>query len=194
MKKISNIIIGAFILSMVVCGCGMRADVEITGQGTRIEVEPKKAAEEGAAKSQEKPKEQVDFIGETEAEKKSEPVETEAKAVEAVGAEEEADVQEYSPEPEYEEGYLRQQGFWGIWIYATKDVDAAEQKAQELCAAGIAGEVIISSQWSGLNSEAWCCVTAGRYDSEAEAESKLQTIKAMGYSSAYVKYTGDYTP
>ena len=51
--------------------------------------------------------------------------------------------------------------------------------------------VVLTTDWSNLNTEAWYAVTVGTYSTLTDAQSSLAKVKSL-YSSAYVKYTGDY--
>ena len=82
--------------------------------------------------------------------------------------------------------------FWGIWVSASKDRAAAEETASAVSSANLGGSVVLTTDWSNLNSEPWYVVTAGRYATQQEAESHLDTVKSAGYGDAYIKYSGDY--
>ena len=51
--------------------------------------------------------------------------------------------------------------------------------------------VITTTDWSNLNSEKWYVVTAGQYETENEANDKLNEVQAY-YPDAYVKYSGNH--
>lgn len=82
--------------------------------------------------------------------------------------------------------------FYGIWIYASKNQEEAASFAGQVQEEGIDAEVYITSQWSNLNEETWYVVSAGEYATEQEAQAALSAIQSAGYSSAYVKYTGEW--
>ncbi|MCD8382108.1 MAG: leucine-rich repeat protein [Clostridiales bacterium] len=86
-----------------------------------------------------------------------------------------------------------QQPFYGVWCAATKKSADAQSVAEQLREQGFDAQVCLTTNWEGLNSEAYYVVTAGRYDTEAEAKAALAEVQAVGYSSAYVKYTGDWS-
>lgn len=56
---------------------------------------------------------------------------------------------------------------------------------------GFSSLVLVSSDWTNLNSETWYITTAGTYSDESEANSMLRIVQKV-YPDAYVKYTGDY--
>ena len=89
-----------------------------------------------------------------------------------------------------EEG-LEARPFYGIWCYASKDSDEAENYAEYLESVCEEPEVLLSSDWSNLNSEPYYVVTAGRYETEEEAEEALDEVQSV-CDGAYVKYSGEY--
>lgn len=80
-------------------------------------------------------------------------------------------------------------GFYGIWIAAEKDEDKAVEKAMDLYDSGFDSYVTYSPEWENLNSKPFYCLTAGRYESEEEANAAMDAVKAV-YPDAYVKFTG----
>ncbi len=82
--------------------------------------------------------------------------------------------------------------FYGIWCSAAKDEADAQKSANTLTEKGLDGRVYVTTDWSNLNKEKWYVVSAGAYATEADANAMLDTVKAAGYGSAYVKYSGDY--
>lgn len=82
--------------------------------------------------------------------------------------------------------------FYGVWCCGVKDENAANSVAEEIKSKGYDAYVLISSDWSNLNSDKWYVVTAGTYASEEEAKIALSAVKAAGYDGAYVKYSGEY--
>ena len=89
-----------------------------------------------------------------------------------------------------EEG-LAARPFYGIWCYASKDSDEAESYAEYLESVCEEPEVLLSSDWSNLNSEPYYVVTAGRYETEEEAKEALDEVQSV-CDGAYVKYSGEY--
>lgn len=83
-------------------------------------------------------------------------------------------------------------GFFGIWIGATKSEADAEKIISEASYKGINAQKYLSSDWSELNADPYYVVSAGTYTSEEDANSNLADVKNQGYKSAYVKYSGDY--
>ena len=82
--------------------------------------------------------------------------------------------------------------FYGIWTMGSKNESDAIQAADTLKSQGFDAKVYLTTDWSNLNPEPWYVVSAGEYASESEANNALAAVKSAGYSSAYVKYTGDY--
>jgi len=83
--------------------------------------------------------------------------------------------------------------FWGVFVYASKDLDEAVKYADEVKAKGFDADYLDTPSWSGLNKDLWIVVTAGKYDTKEEAEEALEDVKAAGYDNAYVRYTGEYS-
>ncbi len=81
-------------------------------------------------------------------------------------------------------------GFYGIWTSAGKDRNAEIEKAKKLVDLGYDACVLYSPEWEGLNTQPYYCVTAGRFQSEEEAEEALPDVKKAGYSDTYVKFSG----
>ena len=82
--------------------------------------------------------------------------------------------------------------FWGIWSSAYKNRQNAEKDARELVSKGYTdAQVIVTTDWSNLNTEKWYVVTVARCSSKEEAKKMLPEIQASVDASAYVKYTGD---
>ena len=81
--------------------------------------------------------------------------------------------------------------FYGIWVYASKSQDDAEEYSHTVSSNGFNAYVEVTTDWNNLNTEKWYVVTAGKYASENEAQNKLDDIKAY-YPDAYVKYSGEY--
>ena len=82
--------------------------------------------------------------------------------------------------------------FWGIWIGASKDEGEANAIADEASSKGLDASVTVTTDWENLNSEPWYVITAGRFASESEADSKLGEVQSAGYGDAYVKYSGGH--
>ena len=82
--------------------------------------------------------------------------------------------------------------FYGVWVAASKDYDEARSMANELEAVGLHGTVFLTTDWSNLNPEPWYVVAAGYARAEPEAQSLCERVHALGYTDAYVKYSGDY--
>lgn len=82
--------------------------------------------------------------------------------------------------------------FYGIWTMGSQSETDAIQAADTLKSQGFDAKVYLTTDWSNLNPEPWYVVSAGEYASETEANNALNAVKNAGYSTAYVKYTGDY--
>lgn len=94
------------------------------------------------------------------------------------------------PEPEDYREYSAP--FYGVWISASKDLDASWALADLIRYDGISGSVYISSDWANLNPETWYLVSAGIYDTYEEALTGLDSMHAAGYTDAYIKWSGEY--
>ena len=82
--------------------------------------------------------------------------------------------------------------FYGIWCAASKNEDDLRQMSDKLSAiAGVEPYIVLSTDWSDLNSEPWYCLSAGRYSTQSEAEAMLTAVQQV-IGSAYVKYTGEF--
>lgn len=80
--------------------------------------------------------------------------------------------------------------FWGIWANASKDEAEMEAEARRIKSDyGLDAFVVLTTDWSNLNSEPWYCVSLGSYSSEDAANAALAQAHAV-YSDAYVKYSG----
>ena len=108
---------------------------------------------------------------------------------EDVPAPEEARAEDMETSSEANEGV---QAFYGIWIGASEEESEANRLVQKATDSGIDAKVFLTTNWSNLNSKKYYVVTAGMYASEEEANSQLASIKGMGYTDAYVKYSGEY--
>lgn len=102
---------------------------------------------------------------------------------------------EYEALEDIEEGVevIENEAFYGIWVGASKKEDEAYKIVDKLNAKGISDAcVLLSSDWSNLNSDPYYVVTAGKYDTEDEAKADLTAVKSAGFNDAYVKNSGDY--
>ena len=89
-------------------------------------------------------------------------------------------------------GSLTPSSFYGIWCEAFKSYQSAAEYVTELQNAGLRSAVaVLTTDWSGLNSEPWYAVSAGKYDSEASAYGALPSVQEY-CNDAYVKYSGIY--
>ena len=81
--------------------------------------------------------------------------------------------------------------FYGIWCMASKNASDAQKFANTLKGKGYPAGVYRTSDWSNLNTEFWYVVSAGNYNSQADAEKALPGVRSS-CPDAYVKYSGDY--
>ncbi|MEI3376542.1 MAG: zinc-ribbon domain-containing protein [Coriobacteriales bacterium] len=99
-----------------------------------------------------------------------------------------------SAEPVMTEGTwaVPSEPFWGIWTDASKDRAEVEAIAQRIHnETGDKVTVVLTTDWSNLNSEPWYVISMGRWSSQEDADEALPRIQANGYPDAYVKYSGD---
>lgn len=82
------------------------------------------------------------------------------------------------------------EGFYGVWTAAVPDREDAINKAKKLNEQGLAGSVVYSPEWEGLNPEPYYCVTADKVYDEEDADYLLKLVQAKGYKDAYIKPTG----
>ena len=82
--------------------------------------------------------------------------------------------------------------FWGVWSFASEKESEANSYASKLSNEGFSSNVVVSSDWSELDSETWYCVTTGSWITEAEANEIVLLLHDVGYTDAYSKYTGEY--
>lgn len=83
-------------------------------------------------------------------------------------------------------------GFYGIWIAATKDYEKAVAEAEKVSKQGYSTYVCFSPEWEKMNADAYYCVTTGQYDTEEEAKRALDGVKKLGYPDAYIKHSGKH--
>ena len=100
--------------------------------------------------------------------------------------------QEREKEQEQEHPGASGSAFWGVLIASCKDPSNAETFATEARSAGFSGATVLTStDWENLNPERWYVVTLGQYASQADAEAALEKARKVGYSDAYVRYSGN---
>ena len=81
--------------------------------------------------------------------------------------------------------------FYGVWCSASKDPADMQAVADDLIRNGYDARVLVTTDWTNLNTEMWYVVTAGLYASEAEASAALSGVRTL-YSDAYIKYSGSF--
>lgn len=92
-------------------------------------------------------------------------------------------------------GYMsshNNESFYGVWVSASKNESDVEDVAHRLNELGYDSSIIFSPSWENLNPEPYYCVTAGRYASRSAAEHALDSIHKLGYSDAYIKFSGPH--
>ena len=90
----------------------------------------------------------------------------------------------------YREGEVSEhEPFYGIWCFASKDEQEAQQAADGYRQQGLDAQVFLTTNWENLNPEPWYVVSAGAWQTEAEAQQALAAVQAV-QPDAYVKYTG----
>ena len=81
--------------------------------------------------------------------------------------------------------------FWGVWIGAEKNLSKANEMVGEAWSLGVEASLVITAEWSELDSELGYMIVAGSYQTEEEAKEHLSEV-TQDYPEAYVKYSGDY--
>lgn len=90
----------------------------------------------------------------------------------------------------YREGAVQaNEPFYGIWCFASKDEQEAQQAADGYRQQGLDAQVFLTTNWENLNPEPWYVVSAGAWQTETEAQQALAAVQAV-QPDAYVKYTG----
>lgn len=82
------------------------------------------------------------------------------------------------------------EGFYGVWVAATKSKEDAENMVGEMTKKNLDAIAMLTSDWENLNPDPIYVVSIGFYTDEAEAKKALETAKAAGYKDAYVKFSG----
>ena len=98
--------------------------------------------------------------------------------------------EDFTSEPDYDLPDVNA-GFWGVWISAFTDAEQADELKSKLEDEGFDAIVVLSNEWKEMNTKPFYCVSAGRCESESEAEGLLVNAKSAGYKDAYVKYSGE---
>lgn len=81
--------------------------------------------------------------------------------------------------------------FYGVWCFGSKTESDANKFALQLLNQGFDSQVFVTTDWTNLNPEKYYVVTAGICSTKEQAEQLLVSVKANGYSDAYIKYSGD---
>jgi len=95
----------------------------------------------------------------------------------------------------YADEFFPEEGFWGIWVSASRDRIEGERTLTQVLdrffeSEGLGAGLVTTSSWSNLNPDVWHAVCVGPFLSQAEAEAALAAVRAAGYSDAYVKFSG----
>ena len=98
---------------------------------------------------------------------------------------------QYDEKPVFDYSNNGGEAFYGIWTYASKELNLAQVFADEFDVDGYNGIVFLTSEWENLNQDDWYAVSIGIYYSKEDAESILAIVKKK-YSDAYIKYSGNY--
>ena len=158
----------------------------LTGE-ENYEVEDITPAETGTESKEEKPGTESE---EAAAEQKEEEAAAEQEEEPASKQEEEPAAEQKEESPAEQSGSSNEHApFYGIWCRATKNRSVAEDAASEMEEKGLPAEIFVSSDWSNMNSDMWYVISAGTYETKAEAESMLPHVQDY-YPSAFIKYSG----
>ena len=80
--------------------------------------------------------------------------------------------------------------FYGVWIAASKDLDAIGDMKAKLLEQGFPARVVYAPEWPNLTDEPYYCLTAGICSTRTEAEELLAKVQQEGWQDAYIKGTG----
>lgn len=81
--------------------------------------------------------------------------------------------------------------FYGIWIFASKDRNEAENSKKEATSKGFVAEIFETTDWGNLNDNNWFVVTTGIYQDENDAKNALNHVLEY-YPDAYIKFSGTF--
>lgn len=83
--------------------------------------------------------------------------------------------------------------FYGVWVQAGDDRDKLYETADDFAADGFDDCLVVSTaDFENLSDKVAYSLTVGKFDSEADAEKRLEEVKKLGFTDAYVKNTGAY--
>lgn len=87
--------------------------------------------------------------------------------------------------------YNSTEPFYGVWLGAFKTREEAEEQVFAITKGY--GVVVLTTDWSNLNSESWYVVSYGTYKTQEEAERVYQGVcELYAWNDAYVKYSGEH--
>ncbi len=82
---------------------------------------------------------------------------------------------------------------YGVFVMSTKDRKQCVQVEMKLEDAGFNDDIMLyTPDFSGLNPEPYYVVSAGLFEAEDDANSRLREVQAAGFKDAYVKLAGKY--
>ena len=109
------------------------------------------------------------------------------------------DDEEYSGPDAYGDGELKgsldylNTTFYGVWVSAGIDYDKLYDLADDFAADGFDDCLVVSTaDFENLSDKVPYCLTVGKFDTEDDADKRLEEVKKFGYPDAYVKNTGAY--
>ena len=82
-------------------------------------------------------------------------------------------------------------GFYGIWCTGANNKEDAAKLAQAIADAGLACALFYSEDWSNLAGSGLYLVSAGTYETEAEAQEVLSLV-TMYIPEAFIAYSGSF--
>ncbi len=83
--------------------------------------------------------------------------------------------------------------FYGVWVSAGNNYDKLYEVVDDLASDGFDdGLVVATADFENLSNNVPYTVTAGKFDNEGDAKTRLEEIKKDGYKDAFVKHTGAY--
>ena len=89
--------------------------------------------------------------------------------------------------------YCDYSSFYGVWLPAVSNADEAWKECKELQALGFDAWKVQPKGWDGLDGEKdTYMVTAGRFNTKAEAREAAERLKELDYSNVSESYSGTY--
>lgn len=86
---------------------------------------------------------------------------------------------------------IRTEPFYAILCSASQNHSEAEKSVKKLTDNGYDANIILTTDWSDLNSEPWFVVTVGYYNTKEDAQNELISVQKI-FPDAYIKYTGSW--